>query len=542
MWYKNALIYNLDVETVMDSNGDGIGDFPGLAQRIDHLENLGVDCVWLQPFHPTPNLDDGYDVADFYGVDPRLGTLGDFAEFAYKLNERGIRLIIDLVVNHTSDQHPWFQEACRDPKSPYRDYYVWSAERPPDHDKGTVFPGVQKTTWTWNRKAGAYYFHRFYEHQPDLNIANPAVRQEILKIMGFWLQLGVSGFRVDAAPFLIELTRGQSEQDQAMYAFLGEMHDFVAWRSGDGIMLAEANVGRDLIDEYFGGGDRMHMLFAFLVNQPMFLALARQRPEPLARALEGLPSIPERGQWAEFLRGHDELDLGRLTEQERQEVFAAFGPEKSMQLYDRGIRRRLAPMLGNDRRRMEMAHSLMFSLPGSQVIRYGDEIGMGDDLSLPERLAVRTPMQWSDKVNAGFSTAPAKQLIRPVISEGEYAYDRVNVRAQFDDHGSLLNRIAHLIRARRNCPEIGWATATVVDTDQTHVFAHRCCWRGGTALVVHNLAETPCRAQLRLPGLEQSHLVEIAADQRYPAAVGGIELGPYGYRWLRVEGTQPPPR
>ena len=322
MWYKNAVIYNLDVETFMDSNGDGIGDFPGLTQRIDHLENLGVDCVWLQPFHPTPNLDDGYDITDYYAVDSRLGSLGDFADFSFELRQRGIRLIIDLVVNHTSDQHPWFQQGC-DPKSPFHDFYIWSAERPADHDKGTVFPGVQKTTWTWNRKAGAYYFHRFYEHQPDLNIANPAVRREILKIMGFWLELGVSGFRVDAAPFLIELTNGkggQGEQGEAMYAFLREMHDFIGWRCGDAIMLAEANVSRDKIDEYFGDGDRMHMLFAFLLNQPLFLSLARKRPEALARALEGLPRIPEKGQWAQFLRGHDEIDLGRLTPEERRGV------------------------------------------------------------------------------------------------------------------------------------------------------------------------------------------------------------------------------
>ena len=544
MWYKNAVIYNLDVETFMDSNGDGIGDFPGLTQRIDHLENLGVDCVWLQPFHPTPNLDDGYDITDYYAVDSRLGSLGDFADFSFELRQRGLRLIIDLVVNHTSDQHPWFQQGC-DPKSPFHDFYIWSPDRPADHAKGTVFPGVQKTTWTWNRKAGAYYFHRFYGHQPDLNIANPAVRREILKIMGFWLELGVSGFRVDAAPFLIELTNGkggQGEQGEAMYAFLREMHDFIGWRCGDAIMLAEANVSRDKIDEYFGDGDRMHMLFAFLLNQPLFLSLARKRPEALARALEGLPRIPEKGQWAQFLRGHDEIDLGRLTPEEREECFAAFGPEKSMQLYDRGVRRRLAPMLGNDRRRIEMAHSLMFSLPGSQVMRYGDEIGMGDDLSLEERMGVRTPRQWSDGPNAGFSTAPAEKLIRPVISEPDYAPDKLNVRAQFDDHDSLMNRIGHLIRARRSFPEIGYAEPTVIDTDQPHVFAHSACWRGGTVVITHNLTDTPCRAQLRLPGLEGSRLVELASDQRYPAAGNGIELGPYGYRWFRLEEAQPPPR
>jgi maltose alpha-D-glucosyltransferase/alpha-amylase len=318
MWYKNGVIYSQDVESLMDGNGDGTGDFQGLIDRIDHLENLGVTCVRLQPHYPSPQLDDGYDVTDYYGVDPRLGPLGDFVEFSRALEERGIRLILDLVVNHTSDRHPWFRDACRRPDSPYRDFYVWAAKKPADADQGKVFPGVQETTWSRCKRAGAYYHHRFYAHQPDLNITIPAVRQENLRIMGFWLQLGFAELRVDAAPVPLEVPDAagngrdaeKERQEEAMYGFLREMHDFLSWRSRDGVPLAEANVARDRIRDYFGDGDRMHMLFSFLVNQPMFLALARQEAAPLIWALRELPEIPSHGRWAHFLHGHDELDPG----------------------------------------------------------------------------------------------------------------------------------------------------------------------------------------------------------------------------------------
>lgn len=532
MWYKNAVIYSLDVETFMDSNGDGVGDFGGLMRRIDHLETLGVTAVWLQPFQPTPNRDDGYDIVDYYGVDPRLGTLGDFAEFSQALEERGIRLILDLVVNHTSDQHPWFRAACADPDSPYRDYYLWSKDKPPNADDGMVFPGVQETTWTWNEQAGAHYFHRFFAHQPDLNIRNPAVRAEILRIMGFWLKLGVSGFRIDAAPFLIELLDERTPQGEAMYTFLRTMNDFAGWRRGDAILLAEANVAAEKVAAYFGDGKHVHMLFNFLVNQALFLALARKQAEPLSRALAALPAIPAQGQWAQFLRSHDELDLGRLDEGERQEVFAAFGPDPGMQLYDRGIRRRLAPMLGNDRRRVELAHSLVFSLPGTQIIRYGDEIGMGEDLSLPGRDPVRTPMQWTDEANAGFSSAAAEKLIRPVIADGDFGFSAVNVRAQLRDPDSLLNRMVRLIRLRRSCPEIGQGELTAVVTDQPGVFAHCCRWDGRTMIAVHNLSDADCCVRLQLEG-DDAALIDLAGDRLYAPPGETVDLAAYGYRWFR---------
>ena len=368
---------------------------PGLIDRLDHIARLGATCIWLNPIHPSPDRDDGYDITDFYGVHPDLGSLGDFVELIHQSGNRGIRVMIDLVVNHTSDEHPWFQSARQSVDSPYRDWYVWSKDEPADARQGMVFPGYQSTTWSFDEIAGEWYYHRFYDFQPDLNMDNPAVRQEIEKIIGFWLQLGVSGFRLDAAPFVIELTAPGIAEPRKDFSWLDDFRAQLAWRRGDAVILAEANVEQDQLLEYFGDGRRLPMLFNFILNQRTFLALARGECAPILQALAQTPTVPTSCQWATFLRNHDEVDLGRLVGHEHEEVFAAFGPEPAMRLYDRGIRRRLAPMLGNDRRRIEMAYALQFSLPGTPVIRYGDEIGMGEDLRLPERNAIRTPMQWS---------------------------------------------------------------------------------------------------------------------------------------------------
>jgi maltose alpha-D-glucosyltransferase/alpha-amylase len=366
LWYKNAVIYNLSVSTFMDADGDGVGDFKGLLRRLDYLQGLGVTAIWLMPFQPSPCRDDGYDVADYYGVDPRYGTLGDFVEFTHGCAQRGMRVLIDLVVNHTSDQHPWFQEARRDPTSRYRDWYVWSDKKPPHIEDGVVFPGVQKTTWTRDAEAKAWYFHRFYEFQPDLNTANPLVQAEILKIMGFWLQLGVSGFRMDAVPFVIAKKGAAVKKPVEQYDMLRSFREFLQWRNGSAIILGEANVTPDADLNYFGdAGERMQMMFNFQVNQHLFYALASGDTRPLAKAMTATEARPATAQWGLFLRNNDELDLGRLTKTQRETVFAAFGPDKSMQLYDRGIRRRLAPMLQGDRRRLEMAYSLMITLPGT---------------------------------------------------------------------------------------------------------------------------------------------------------------------------------
>src|SRR3984957_17991466 len=375
LWYKNAIIYCLSVSTYMDANGDGIGDFQGLMRRLDYLHGLGVTALWLMPFQPSPGRDDGYDISDYFGVNPAFGTVGDFVEFTHAAKQHGIRVLIDLVVNHTSDQHHWFREARSDPSSRFRDWYVWSERRPPNAGKGMVFPGVQKTTWSYDREAKAWYFHRFYDFQPDLNTSNPDVQAEILKIMGFWIQLGVSGFRMDAVPFVISTKGAKVKKPAEQYEMLRYLREFLQWRQGDAIILAEANVLPKTDMEYFGrDGGRMHMMFNFQVNQNLFYALAAGDTRPLVKALKATKPRPATAQWGLFLRNHDELDLGRLTKEQRQVVFDAFGPEPRMQLYERGIRRRLAPMLEGDRRRIELAYSLMFTLPGTPVIRYGDAL------------------------------------------------------------------------------------------------------------------------------------------------------------------------
>ncbi|MGF9692016.1 alpha-amylase family protein [Rhizobium sp. 0TCS1.26] len=539
LWYKNSVVYCLSVESFMDSNGDGVGDFPGLMRRLDYLKGMGVDAIWLMPFQASPGLDDGYDVSNYYDIDPRYGTLGDFVEFTHAAKQRGIRVIIDLVVNHTSDQHPWFQEARNDTNSPYRDWYVWSQTKPADAEKGIVFPGVQKTTWTYDEVAKQYFFHRFYEFQPDLNTENPMVQAEILKIMGFWIQLGVSGFRMDAVPFVIAEKGADIKKPGQQFDLLRWFRAFLQWRKGDAIILAEANVPPKQNLEYFGeDGDRMHMMFNFHVNQSLFYAMASGDGAPLVKALNDTRMRPETGQWGSFLRNHDELDLGRLTEKQRARVFQEFGPEKGMQLYDRGIRRRLAPMLGGDRRRLELAYSLMFSMPATPVLRYGDEIGMGDDLSLPERNCARTPMQWSDEPQAGFSSA--EKTVLPVISEGPYRFEHVNVASQRRDPNSFLNWTERMIRMRKEAPEVGWGDFTMLDTGNKGVMAMRFDWRNNAVMTLHNLCDQPQEILLDVGVGELGHsLIDILDGDSSQAEEDGrhrILLGPYGYRWFRVGG------
>jgi maltose alpha-D-glucosyltransferase/alpha-amylase len=534
LWYKNAVFYSLDVETFMDSNGDGIGDFQGLTHCLDYLAALGINCLWLLPFYPSPNRDAGYDVMDYYNVDPRLGTLGDFVEFMHSAHERGIRVLIDLVVNHTSEQHPWFQEARSNKDSKYRDYYIWSDEAPPDEEVKTIFPDVESNIWHYDEKAEAYYLHRFYREQPDLNSANPAVREEILKIMGFWLELGVSGFRIDAAPYLLEPIGVDVDLEELKH-FMTEMREFMSSRRTDAVLLAEANVSAEELPPYFGNGDRMHLLFNFLLNQYKFLAFARQDQEPLLKVLKLLPDIPHNCQWLNFVRHHDELTLDCIEDEEREEIFQAFAPEDDMQIYGRGVRRRLPPMLGGDRRQLEMIYSLSFSLPGAPLLRYGEEIGMGDDLSLDGRDSVRTPMQWSNSPNGGFSSAAAEKLPHPVIDNDEYGYHKVNVVAQQREPNSLLNWMERLIRTRRQCPELGAGQYQVLQTDEPSVFAHRFDWGDRAVLMVHNLAGKPCSVTLKSGA--DGHLTDLFSDRSYEPIDGhttAILLESFGYRWFRV--------
>jgi maltose alpha-D-glucosyltransferase / alpha-amylase len=534
LWYKNAVIYSLDLETFMDANGDGVGDFGGLIRRLDYLETLGVDVLWLAPFQPSPNLDNGYDVSDYYGVDPRHGSSGDFVEFVHQARKRGIRVIIDLVVNHTSDQHKWFQAARKDEGSPLRNWYVWSKKRPKHWNKGMVFPGVQESTWTYDEAAKAYYFHRFYEHQPDLNVENPEVRTEIRRIIGFWLQLGVAGFRVDAVPFIIECPSPDEVSTTLKFEYLEEMRDFLQWRAGDALLLGEANVTPDENEKYFRDGRGIQMMFNFWVNQFLFYALATGQVAPLIEALEATREVPPHCQWAHFLRNHDELDLGRLSDEQREEVFSRFGPDPSMQLYERGIRRRLSTMLGNQPQ-VRLAYSVMFALPGTPVIRYGDEIGMGDDLALNERDAVRTPMQWSSRASAGFSTA--KKLVHPVIDKGAYAYQHVNVEAQRRDSDSLLNWMRRMIRLRKECPEIGWGRFEVIDTGSPHVLALSYQWRENAILTIHNFDEKAHDVEYRLEIAGGEKLIDLLDHEDSHVNARGkhhLAIDAYGYRWYRI--------
>jgi maltose alpha-D-glucosyltransferase/alpha-amylase len=535
LWYKNAVIYCLDVEKYQDANGDGVGDFEGLMRRLDYLQGLGVTCVWLQPFYPSPNRDNGYDVADYYGVHAKHGSLGDFVAFMQHADSLGIRVIVDLVVNHTSVDSPWFQQARADPRSFFRDWYVWSETRPRNHKQGIVFPGEQTTTWTLDRRARQYYFHRFYNHQPDLNTWHPYVRAEIQKIMGFWLQLGVSGFRMDAVPFLIE-KKGAGVEHQMDFNLLKEMRDFLQWRSGEAILLAEANVPPDESMEYFGDeGDRLQMMLNFPVNQRLFYALATADIGPLVQALEDTRRRPRNAQWVQFLRSHDELDLGRLTEEQRQKVFDAFGPERRMQLYQRGIRRRLAPMLGNDRRKLELAFSLLFSLPGTPMMQYGDEIGIGDNLRLPERECARTPMQWTSERHGGFSRA--RSVVRPVINDPVYGYQKVNVGAQRRDPHSLLNWTERMIRMRKECPEISWGNFAVLRVDRPEVLAIRYDWRDTSLVTLHNFSNARQKVKVNVDTRGGELLAEVFDGRHSRAHNDGahrIQLDPYAWRWLRV--------
>ena len=541
-WYKEAVLYSLQVDAFADGDGDGCGDFRGLISRLDYLARLGVTCVWLNPIHPSPLRDNGYDITDYYGIHPRLGSLGDFAEFVSEARQRGIRVLLDLVVNHTSDEHPWFLSAQSDRNSPYRDWFVWSDEEPPDRRQGMVFPGEQEETWSWSEQAGAWYYHRFYGFQPDLNWGNPAVRAEIRKVMGFWQQLGVAGFRVDAAPFILEQTEPGEAEPFKDFSILDEWRSDLQWRAGDSILLCEANVPADVIARYTadradGPNTRSHLMFAFGLNAKLWLSLARESAEPLVETLRTLPKLPAMAQWITFLRNHDELDLSTLTAEQRREAMRLFAPRQDMRIYHRGIRRRLAPMLRNDRRHIELAYALQFSMPGSPVLRYGEEIAMGERLDLDGREAIRTPMQWDDGPNAGFSDATG-ELVRPLVVRGPYAYPTVNVRAQQRDPDSLLRWFGQLIATLRECPEIGTGTITVLDLPvPPSVLVHRFDAPEGSILLLHNLADRAVTIDIgSLDGVE-GRPWEMLADGPYPRPaedLTGLQLNGWGYRWIRL--------
>jgi trehalose synthase len=539
LWWKNAVIYCLDVETFLDWDGDGIGDIRGLTERIDYLAGIGINCIWLMPFQPSPNRDDGYDITDFYGVDARLGTLGDFVTLIRTAKDRGMRIIVDLVVNHTSDQHPWFRDARTSPDSRFRDFYVWR-DRPTRTPKASiVFPDAEDSIWAWDDKAEQWYLHHFYSHQPDLNIGNRLVRDEIAKIAGFWLELGIDGFRVDAVPFLID-TSQIDDINLDPHQILKHLRSFISRRRGDGMLLGEVNLEPEQLIDFFGGddADEVQLLFNFPLMQAIWLSLARQDAEPIARALNETIAMSEDCQYANFVRNHDELTLDKLSEEERQEVFEAFGPDADMQLFGRGLRRRLPSMLEGDQQRIRMAYSLLFALPGTPVLFYGEEIGMGENLAIDGRMSVRSPMQWTDEQNGGFSKARPSRLRRRV-TEGRFGPLAVNVATQRRDPDSLLSWMERLIRRRKETPELGWGHWTVLETNVTSVLSHRCDWEGKSVLAVHNLGDEPCEVRVQLGDVPKDGRLDDLLDER--GAIGEIEnsaldlkMESYGFRWFRI--------
>ncbi|MGN6420190.1 MAG: alpha-amylase family protein [Pseudobacter sp.] len=532
-WYKQAVIYTLDVEVFQDSDSNGIGDFNGLRSRLGYLDSMGVQVIWLAPFQPTPGLDDGYDITDYYGVDPRLGTMQDFELFMQDAAQRNLRVIMDLVANHTSDQHPWFRQAEKDTTSPYHSWYVWSNKRPQNWNTGMVFPGVQHDIWTFDSTAKAWYYHRFYRFQPDLNLQHPPVFEEIKKIVKFWMDKKVSGFRLDGVPFFIEVPALKGDKFEHQFDKLESLHSFMSSLNKDAIILGEANVLPEETKDFFGEQGRgMQMMFNFYVNQHLFYALATGNTSPLKDALQQTKEIPAASQWGQFLRNHDEVDLGRLSTSERNKVYEQFGPQKKMQLYDRGIRRRLAPMLGNNRKQIELAYSILFALPSTPVIRYGDEIGMGDDLSLRERLSVRTPMQWNDQKFAGFSKGVLP--VRPVIDTGVFSFHRVNVADQQADSLSLLNWTRKMILLRTQHPEIGYGSWEILASDNDQVLVLAYTWHNRRLFTLHNFSAKPVTVRLRPPE-NLAALTDILSGNRVLLnrnRTADVTLAPYGYQWL----------
>jgi maltose alpha-D-glucosyltransferase/alpha-amylase len=534
-WHKDAVIYSLDVKTFNDSDGDGWGDFQGLIDRLGYLDELGVDCLWVRPFFPSPLRDNGYDVADYYGVDSRLGTLGDVREFVERAHDRGIRVLTDMVFNHTSTDHKWFQRARRDPHSKYHDYYLWT-EHPEDaYSHPNIFPDREDGVWTHDEVAEKWYYHQFYGHQPDLNIANPAVREEIYDALRFWLDIGVDGFRIDAAhPMLHPKGHNAITVDMGMDLFR-EMKHVVREKKDDAILLAEADDQPEDLGDYFAGGEGFDMLFDFVTNQHLVYAVAVKDMWPLYRSNEILPDVSGIGHWANFLRNHDEFNLLKLPPETFDHAREFFGDDEGDSwIFDRGHRLRLADHYAHDHDRIALAHSLMFSLRGSPVVLSGDEIGMGSDLSLPERESVRTPMQWSNNENGGFSTADPDNCYNPVIDEGEFGYENINVADQLNDSDSLLERIKRLIDARTICPEISHGNYHIVDVDPKEVFVHRMDHRNTVLIAAHNSATEPrtVSCQFEVPA---ETAVDIVGPGTYEIEDGRItfELDACEYVWVR---------
>ena len=528
LWYKNAVFYQIYVRAYYDSNGDGHGDLKGLTKKLDYLHDLGVNCLWLMPIYPSPLKDDGYDIADYCAIHPDYGSLDDFKNLLQEAHARGMRIIMELVLNHTSDQHPWFQAARASRNSPYRDYYVWSDTDQKYQNARIIFIDTERSNWTWEACAGQYYWHRFYASQPDLNYDHPAVRAEILKIMSYWLDLGVDGFRADAVPYLFEREDTQCENLPETHAFLKEMRRFIDEYYPGRILLCEANQWPRDVRAYFGNDDEFHMAFHFPLMPRIFMALRKQIAEPIRWVLEQTPAIPVNSQWCTFLRNHDELTLEMVTEEEREWMWNAYAPDPRMRL-NLGIRRRLAPLLDNDQRKIELATSLLFTLPGTPVVYYGDEIGMGDNILLIDRNGVRTPMQWENALNASFTKAP--NGFSPIVNNSTFPLDKVNVKSQRGERGSLWQAMRHMIATRKKHQAFGHGSLEWLDLETQAVAAYLRLCEGERLVIINNLSDQ--RQAVKL-GLGANSFTDLLGGRVLTAKDGQlqVDLEPYEYLWL----------
>ena len=537
LWYKDAVIYETHVKAFHDGNGDGIGDFQGLTEKLDYLETLGVTCLWLLPFFPSPLRDDGYDIADYRGVHPSYGTMDDFRLLLEEAHLRDIAVLVELVVNHTSDQHPWFQRARRAPPgSPEREYYVWSDTDQKYHGTRIIFSDTEKSNWTWDEEARAFYWHRFFSHQPDLNFDNPRVLEELEEVMRFWLDLGVDGFRLDAIPYLVEREGTSCENLPETHAVIRRLRAFVDRHAPGRLLLAEANQWPEQVRPYFGEGDECHMAFHFPVMPRIFMGLRRESAEPIIDILKRTPAIPPSCQWGLFLRNHDELTLEMVSEDERAYMNLAYARDPRARV-NAGIRRRLAPLVENGRRRIELLNGLLFSLPGTPILYYGDEIGMGDDVLRADRDGVRTPMQWTGAANAGFSIAPPDRLYTPPISDPVYGTAAVNVEAQLRDRSSLLHWMRNMIRLRKQFRVFGRGSMEFLAVANRKILAFVRRWESDTILCVANLSRHAQPVELDLQEFAGLAPVEMLGYTSFPA-IGErpyvLTLGGYGFYWFEL--------
>jgi maltose alpha-D-glucosyltransferase / alpha-amylase len=536
LWYKDAVIYQVHVRTFQDSNGDGIGDFPGLTQKLDYLQELGVTAIWLMPFFPSPLRDDGYDIADYRSVHPSYGVLDDFKKFLTGAHERGIRIIIELVLNHTSDQHPWFQESRSSRDNAKREWYVWSETDNRYKATRIIFLDTEMSNWAWDPISKAYYWHRFFSHQPDLNYDNPAVREEMWQVMKFWLEMGVDGFRLDAVPYLVEREGTNCENLPETHIILKDLRYRLDKEFPGRMILAEANQWPADLRPYFGEGDEFHMAFHFPLMPRMFMGLKLEDRKPITEILQQTPEIPGSCQWCLFLRNHDELTLEMVTDMERDYMYDVYAHTKSMRL-NLGIRRRLAPLLDNDRRRIELMNGMLMSLPGTPIVYYGDEIGMGDNIYLGDRNGVRTPMQWSGGWNAGFSSADPESLYSPVISNPVYGYQAVNVLSQKRSEHSLLSWMQHIIRVRRSTQVFGGGSIEFLYPANHRVLAYIRKLGNEVVLIVNNLSNAAQAVELDLRRYKGQILIEMFGKNLFPR-VGDLPylltMGPYQFYWFRL--------